>query len=633
MRRRFNGSESAALFVAAGGFCQGCGAELGRGWHADHKTPYVAGGPTDVSNGQALCPTCNLRKGDRLSTQVPMWPKGIGLRLWQQRAWAAFLCREKADFTVIATPGAGKTVFALRCAHGMLVEETAERVIIVCPTEHLKFQWEEEAKRVGLLLDPKLINRNGLASDYHGACVTYQQVAAEPSFHRTLTQQRPTVVIFDEIHHAGDNLTWGSRIRHAHENAVCRLLMSGTLFRSDNSPIPFVSYENNKSIADYSYQYGDALRDGVCRPVLFPSYEGNMDWWYNGEVFSARFKDDLSQVDASRRLRTALECSGKWLPEIIGEADKKLTAVRANGHPDAGGLILAIDITHAKSIARLVQGACGETPAIAVSDDPAASDVITAFANGRQRWIIAVKMVSEGVDIKRLRVGVYATNILTELFFRQAVGRFVRMIGSLEEESAYLFIPCDPTLIALAEAIKEERDHELREATPNGEPPTGPTEEPLRKPWLPGDASKAEPDDVIYDGQGFSPAEIAEARGLAEECGLGLLPEAKVALFMRQMAARLRFPTAPPPLQPEGPAPSPEKTLRAQKEMQRKRIRRIVSQLVEATGVDYQVWFGRLMRLDNVSQTEATMEQLQEREKVLLRWLDLVQRGNEPTDP
>ncbi len=35
-------------------------------------------------------------------------------------------------------------------------------------------------------------------------------------------------------------------------------------------------------------------------------------------------------------------------------------------------------------------------------------------------------MISEGVDIRRLRILVYATNIVTELAFRQITGRIVR---------------------------------------------------------------------------------------------------------------------------------------------------------------------------------------------------------------
>ena len=62
----------------------------------------------------------------------------------------------------------------------------------------------------------------------------------------------------------------------------------------------------------------------------------------------------------------------------------------------------------------------------------------------REPWIVAVNMVSEGVDIPRLRVGVYATAAKTPLIFRQIVGRFVRTIPGRPAEPSWLYLPGRP---------------------------------------------------------------------------------------------------------------------------------------------------------------------------------------------
>ena len=66
--------------------------------------------------------------------------------------------------------------------------------------------------------------------------VTYAQVASHPTRHRVRTENRKTLVIFDEIHHGGDAKTWGEAIREAFDDATRRLALTGTPFRSDDSP-------------------------------------------------------------------------------------------------------------------------------------------------------------------------------------------------------------------------------------------------------------------------------------------------------------------------------------------------------------------------------------------------------------
>ncbi|UVT19111.1 MAG: DEAD/DEAH box helicase family protein [Nitrospira sp.] len=400
---------------------------------------------------------------------LPAWT--ALLRDWQRRAVSAVRAHSTTDFLAMATPAAGKTRFALAVAHHYLTQRAAVRVVVVCPTNHLRGQWSDAAGKVGLHLDPALTNDQAVeAADYHGAVVTYQQVCLSPAIFQRACKGKRTLLILDELHHAGDGKNWGKALRTAFDPAVFRLVLSGTPFRSDNNPIPFIRYEHGESRADFSYGYTDAIRDGVCRPIVFPSYEGELTWFSEGREHTATFQDGLTFDRQRERLKTAL-LQETWLGPVITDAHAQLTRLRKDEQSDAGGLIVSMDQDHARWVAELVGRITGSKAAIAVSDDPTASRVIEEFAgHKKQQWLVAVNMVSEGVDIPRLRVGVYGTNVLTEMYFRQVVGRFVRMQdGMPKPQRAWLYLPKDPVLAHYARQIKAERDHVLEDIVPAGQ--------------------------------------------------------------------------------------------------------------------------------------------------------------------
>lgn len=393
------------------------------------------------------------------------WGTAGKLRAWQADALADYLRSTPRDYLAVATPGAGKTTFALRVATELLERGTIQRVTVVCPTEHLKKQWADAAARVGIRIDPSFTNSQGShGRGYDGVAVTYAGVATRPLLHRARTEAARTLVILDEIHHAGDALSWGDAVRDAFEPATRRLALTGTPFRSDTSPIPFVEYAPDaqgvrRSRADHSYGYGDALRDGVVRPVIFLSYSGSMRWRTKaGDEYEATLGEPLTKDLVAQAWRTALDPKGEWIPSVLAAADKRLTEVR-RGVPDAGGLVIATDRTVARAYAKILHDVTGERATVVLSDDPAASDEIERFAQGDQRWMVAVRMVSEGVDVPRLSVGVYATSTSTPLFFAQAVGRFVR--ARRRGETASVFLPSVPVLLGLAGELEVERDHAL----------------------------------------------------------------------------------------------------------------------------------------------------------------------------
>lgn len=391
------------------------------------------------------------------------------MRQWQHEALRAFLDHPRANFLAVACPGAGKTTFALTAARHWLRGERLP-LVVVAPTRHLKIQWASAAERFGFHLEPEWDASLGdIPSDMHGIVVTYAQVASSA---RTLFDvSRGGIVVLDEVHHAGGDLSWGTGVAEAFAEANCRLLLSGTPFRSDDAPIPFVEYslgDHGDAVSDFEYDYGRALVDGgVVRPVFFPRFDGHMEWiGADGALKHAAFSDDVTQEDRGARLRTALDANGEWLPTVLVRADEKLRQIRKQ-QPDAGGLVIAIDQAHARACAALLERWTGEAPAVALSDDPNASAVIETYARSDQAWIVAVRMISEGVDIPRLRVGVHATTTVTPLFFRQAVGRIARWTPGLASQKAYFYVPDDPRLRHHAQNIASQRRHSINERVEN----------------------------------------------------------------------------------------------------------------------------------------------------------------------
>lgn len=402
---------------------------------------------------------------------TPAWPERAAwgtagsLRAWQAAAMKKYFDEQPRDFLAVATPGAGKTTFALSVAAELLGRRIVDRLIIVAPTEHLKTQWAEAADRAGIPIDPTYSAGKGKTSaDFVGVAVTYAGVAVNPLAMRIRTERFKTLVILDEVHHAGDALSWGEGVREAFEPAARRLCLTGTPFRSDINPIPFVTYAPGadgipRSAADYSYGYADALADHVVRPVLFMAYSGDMSWRTRaGDEIAARLGEPLTKDLTNQALRTALDPKGSWMPAVLAAADSRLTEVRRHV-PDAGGLVIATDQESARAYAGTLKKITGESATIVLSDEKLASKRIAEFSGNDQRWMVAVRMVSEGVDVPRLAVGVYATTTSTPLFFAQAVGRFVR--SRSRGETASVFLPSVPNLLGFASEMEVQRDHVL----------------------------------------------------------------------------------------------------------------------------------------------------------------------------
>jgi superfamily II DNA or RNA helicase len=571
------------------------------------------------------------------------WGTAGKLRAWQQGAMDLYLRKQPRDFLAVATPGAGKTTFALTLASWLLHHRAVQQVTVVAPTEHLKKQWAEAAARIGIRLDPEY-SAGPLSREYHGVALTYAGVGVRPMLHRNRAEQRKTLVILDEIHHAGDSKSWGEACLEAFEPATRRLALTGTPFRSDTNPIPFVQYEEGndgirRSAADYTYGYGNALADGVVRPVIFLSYSGNMRWRTKaGDELEARLGEPMTKDAVSQAWRTALDARGDWMPNVLRAADHRLTEVR-KAIPDAGGLVIASDQDAARAYAKLLREITGTGPTVVLSDDGGASQRIDDFSDGDDRWMVAVRMVSEGVDVPRLAVGVYATTISTPLFFAQAIGRFVR--SRRRGETASVFLPTIPMLLGFAGEMEVERDHVLDRPKKDGDDDPYAEEEKLlrdaekqqdedtgEQDMLPFEALESDAvfDRVLYDGAEFGMQAHPGSEEEQDYLGIpGLLEPDQVQMLLQKRQARQIAHSRKKPASEADlvELPAERRPVVTHKELLelRRQLNNLVGAYVHQSGRPHGAIHTELRRVcGGPPSAEATAGQLRERIKKIQEW-------------
>jgi superfamily II DNA or RNA helicase len=483
-------------------------------------------------------------------------------------------------------------------AYNELIRRNIDRVDVIGPSVHICEQWMREFASWGLALDPE----NAVESaDCVGRVLTYQRLGMDPQAFLSRDRARRLVVL-DEIHHAGESKSWGEALRSVYGGAQRRLLLSGTPFRSDNEAIPFVRYQDGNSglsISDYTYGYGEALRDNYCAPIYFPHHDGEFEWERDGKIHSAGFTTYLERGLQADRLRTALEPTGAYVQGLLSEAHQQLMELR-KAHPAGAGIVFARDVDNAQQLAEVLKTLTATKPMVVTNDMVDSGVMIRRFRDSTAPWIVSVKMISEGVDIPRLRVGVFLSNTRTEMFFRQAAGRLVRLVPGVEDQSGYLYIPSDPRLVRYAVEMQSERRHfldkskgEAEESEPRPERDT-PDEPDYR--FLRSEGNRI---GVIDTG----PPATASGQGLFE-FALEQVEEAPLA---------------------EAPAPVGAPLLHEQKDLIRRRggrISTLVNDVSYRTGLTFRQVHGKLNRKQGVkSQSECTLTQLEEREQLLLAWL------------
>jgi superfamily II DNA or RNA helicase len=336
----------------------------------------------------------------------------------------------------------------------------------------------------------------------------------------------------------------------------------------------------------------------------------------------------MTGEQTARAWRTALDPGGEWIPAVLTAADKRLDGHRAGGMPDAGGLVIASDQTTARAYAAILTDVTGTPPVVVLSDEPGASARIARFADSEDRWMVAVRMVSEGVDVPRLAVGVYATSASTPLFFAQAIGRFVR--SRRPGETASVFVPSVPVLLGLASELEAQRDHVL------GKPHRADEQwddellaQAQRQEDEPGEDEKsftaleahAELDQLIYEGTSFS-ADEEDYLGLP-----GLLEPDQVRTLLTQRQkdwmtrSQRKSAAAAPPVAPAPPAERPQLSVREQLSKLRKELNTLVALYNHRTKKPHGMIHNELRTHCGGPPTAmATIEQLEERIATLRSW-------------
>jgi superfamily II DNA or RNA helicase len=509
------------------------------------------------------------------------------LRAWQRDALELLDGWQDGPFLISASPGAGKTRPALELARKMLSSGQAGRVVVLCPTTPLTRQWAGAGAQLGVQLQPDASSPHP-PRDFHGVAVTYARVASDPRGWAGKVSS-DTLVIVDEAHHLGEELAWGASFQHAFSAASRWLLLSGTPFRSDATPIPGVSYDSEGvAVPDVSYSYAQAVADGICRPVAFVTFDGTLSWRSGEDVIESSFETVLSSREASRRYRTAISTElPDGLPRILREADAKLRELREGGHRDAGALAVAADATHARQIAKLLGESTGKAPVVVLHTETRAAQKLASFRDSREPWIVAVNMVSEGVDIPRLRVGVYATAAKTPMIFRQIVGRFVRTIPGRMPEPSWVYLPADPVLRGHAAEVESELRRTIRER---------------------------------QDQEGFD--EPRERRASEPSPEIDFVPlSAEVAPQMTLFGAAPAVPAAKAlkPVEPAEPAPVAAFERQARLREERRRLVADLAKRSSSSPREINAWLNRSVGVTRVD--SAGIEQLERSVKVLVKEL------------
>lgn len=517
-QRAFSEKQHEQLYLESSGFCMRCDCILQSIWYAHHIIHWINGGTTEINNGMALCQQCHtiLHRRKKMIT-----PRG-----WQKTALEKFKAHSELCFLIDATPGSGKTYFSGFCVQEVQKKYPNIFIIIVVPTTAIKQNFLDSYHNLGIELKPKLQNGRGLPKGFDGAIITYQQLPNLLTTFRIWTQQQQLLFVFDEIHHASEENIWGNATKTCGQLASQIIAMSGTPFRSDGLPISFINYnENGIAISDAAYTYQEAVFDNVCRSIQFPQGDGRAEWTLGTEEESIEISD-ITTKDECKAATTIFKPDSEWIETAIHTCNKQLTEYR-KVYPNAGGIIVCRpgtdenDTRHIYAIAKLVEDILGEKPVIVTHDEKSANDDIETFKKSNARWIISVRKIAEGVDIKRLRVMLLLSLTKSELLFRQLAGRILRVENTDgNPEDAQMYIANHHRLVAWAARIKMEAVVGLQERKERDEKGIEDgMEDDFDDPpvFIPKGCSHIDAGCISVDGEHFS----AEEMHLAEEFKYG----------------------------------------------------------------------------------------------------------------
>lgn len=381
------------------------------------------------------------------------------LRRWQQACHDTAIAHFSSgyrQFGCLATPGAGKTVFAAVTIKCLLDLNMIDYVICVAPSLTVKAGLQSTFEQaLSLPMDGQF---NAV-----GVCMTYQSLASlHPTLLNRLRSYRLAIVV-DEIHHCGgqdktEATAWADPLLAltCQNEQAYTLSLSGTPWRSDRLPVTTLRYSALLSPQmHYCYGLEEAIADGVCRAPII-SVIDNEHWTVTHERDGTSHHGSLASLVSQDGLRYEMVLENPlFVNHMLSLSVYELTK-RRRRYADAGGLVIASSIAHAKYIQIELQSMTNEPVCIITSEDPDSQDKLKRYRQSNQRWLVTVGMVTEGTDIPRLQVCCHLSRICTELHFRQVLGRVLRRRGKRDANAAVLFIPAQPDLVTYANRLQCE---------------------------------------------------------------------------------------------------------------------------------------------------------------------------------
>ena len=545
MARFFSRKQRRHLGILSGGSCAICGKSLGGIFHADHIMPWSLGGRTSARNGQALCPSCNLKKGAKHMSGTPT------LRPWQNKAMdklsESWQIGPDAKTLIAASPGAGKTWFSVVAAQQAIKDFGIDLVVVVSPSVSIKEQWRETFQNAGIKAHARADNEalrfridQGInpTEDWRAICVTYSQLSRDAELFVEVARRKRVLLIADEVHHADDKECYGRALEQLSEFVQLRLALSGTPFNSTGGALAMCPSiedldETGRAIRRakplFTYSYGDAIRHRACRPAEFIKVIGSGISTFKSLANNTTWQKviDLAHANKTDSIGPLLDPDGAFFIKMATDALSALSDMK-QVDTKAGMLVVAKDKAHGARICALIESLCAKNAAWSkyqtleiYNDTEKAHERIKQLDRDSTDIVVTVRMISEGVDVKRLRVGLYATDYRTRMFFIQFVGRFIRWEDRLDDaQHARVVIPAHPDLILFAREIEQMIDQALipEEGEGSGE------KKDAKNEYL-GTETHAGQDGLIYRGEEESDRVLAKAFFDKHPSLRGILPE------------------------------------------------------------------------------------------------------------
>lgn len=498
-KRFLSDSEKAECLAAAGYQCQGDGCSnrdlRSHPYDFHHIKLHSEFGMTTRYNTKVLCLPCHKEAHRRSNIEVFTESGWESLRQWQKTAIDRFIeCEDEKTFVLEAAPGAGKSRFAAFASQYALDQMGISHVVFIAPWLPIltsvkknfqplslevrdKFHYD---KKRGVLQRMPLVDIT--LDTYAGFC---NQTTVDVIEAWQKSDGFNFMLILDELHHTNTvSGKWGPYVERVAAMASKLVVMSGTYFRSDNRPIAFLEYENEKPKTQFSIGFTECVRERYTRQVSFRFHDPKIEILRTEDKKTTwRNLSKIPQSSAKMQSvakREVLSTSCQHIDKLIEDAWIELVAIRRKW-PDAACLVVCRSGSHGEeeraihAVEARIKTLTGQRPEVVTSDDSTSRGRLDSFANSSEPFLCAIRMVSEGVDIPRIRMVLFLSYTDSEMLFRQIVGRCCRYIDGKEDDTAALVIlPKFRVMADFAERFELESKHGALNMTPL--PPKVPTE-------------------------------------------------------------------------------------------------------------------------------------------------------------